>query len=177
MEQKEVAVRWAKKGADVQEGDTRSVPADRTTELIEDDAGTDTSGHAAPAVEDLVDDNDGTVPADRASTGETREAIREEHGVNGERCAKGYRDPPVPRPRRRGIAKSEQPQGPGGTECGGHDKDDARRVEDEREREEADHRRDRTIESGVQPGPRRTDPGVEAGRCGVRIQHLRKKKH
>jgi hypothetical protein len=32
---------------------------------------------------------------------------------------------------------------------------------------DADHRRDRTFESGVQPGPIRTDPEVKAGVVGL----------
>ncbi len=171
MEQNEVAVRWAKKGADVQEGDTHPVPADRTTKLIEDDAGIDTSGHAAPAVEDLVDENNGTVPADRAST---REAIREEHGVNGEMCAKGYRHPPVPEAQKKRHRKTSNLRVRGEQIVGVMTKT----MREGLKMSGSGRRRitagSRAIESGVQPGPRRTDPAVEAGRRGVRIENPRK---
>lgn len=68
--------------------------ADRTTKRIEDYAVTDAAGHDSQVVEGLGEADDGTVDADSAYTGETVEAILEEHGVNGEICEKGYRKHP-----------------------------------------------------------------------------------
>ena len=95
MEQKDVAARGAKKGEDVHDGYKNHVKADRTTKLIEDYEVTDASVHDSPAVEDLVEADDGIVYADSAYTGDAIETILEEHGVKGEICEKGYRNHPL----------------------------------------------------------------------------------
>ncbi|HWQ94552.1 MAG TPA: IS5 family transposase [Gammaproteobacteria bacterium] len=93
--QKDMAARWAKKGAEVHYGYKNHVKADRTTKLIEDYEVTDASVHDSQAVEDLVEAGDGIVYADSAYTGAAIETILEEHGVTGEICEKGYRNHPL----------------------------------------------------------------------------------
>ena len=80
---------------------------------------------------------------------------------------------------REGVPESSVDEGPEEEEsqkehnqgsCGAyfwvHDEYDERGVENERDRDAADHRRDRTVESGIQPGPIRTDPEVKSGVMG-----------
>ena len=64
-------------------------------------------------------------------------------------------------------SQQEQNQGSCGAYCRVHDEYDERWVEHERDRDAANHRRDRPVESGVQPGPLRTDPEVTAGVVGL----------
>lgn len=94
-EQKDVEARWAQKGEAGHVGYTDHVKADKTTKLIEEYAVTDALVHDSQAMEDLVEETDGTVPADSADTGEPIEARLAEHGVTGEMCEKGYRGPPL----------------------------------------------------------------------------------
>lgn len=95
LEQKDVEARWAKTGEAVHFGYKDHVKADRTTTLIEDYEVTNASVHDSQAMEDLVEETDGTLHADSAYTGEAIEDLLEEHGVKGEICEKGYRGHPL----------------------------------------------------------------------------------
>jgi IS5 family transposase len=95
LEQKDLEARWAKKGEEVHFGYKDHVKADKTTKLIEDYEVTDASVHDSQAMEDLVEETDGTLHADSAYTGETIEDLLEENGVKGEICEKGYRGHPL----------------------------------------------------------------------------------
>lgn len=95
LEQKDVEARWTKKGEEVHYGYKNHVKADKTTKLIEDYEVTDASVHDSQPVGDLVEEDDGTLHADSAYTGETIEMILEENDVKGEICEKGYRNHPL----------------------------------------------------------------------------------
>ena len=95
LRQKDVEARWAKKGEEVHYGYKDHVKVDRTTKLIEDYEVTDACVHDSQAVEDLVEEDDGTLHADSAYSGEKIETILKENGVKGEICEKGYRDHPL----------------------------------------------------------------------------------
>lgn len=95
LRQKDVEARWTKKGEEVHYGYKNHVKADKTTKLIEDYEVTDASVHDSQPVGDLVEEDDGTLHADSAYTGETIETILEENDVKGEICEKGYRNHPL----------------------------------------------------------------------------------
>ena len=71
------------------------VKVDRTTKLIEDYEVTDAYVHDSQALEDLVEEDDGTLHADSAYSGEKIETILKENGVKGEIREKGYRNHPL----------------------------------------------------------------------------------
>jgi IS5 family transposase len=95
LRQKDVEARWTKKGEEVHYGYKNHVKADKTTKLIEDYEVTDASVHDSQPVGDLVEEDDGTLHADSAYTGEAIETILEENNVRGEICEKGYRNHPL----------------------------------------------------------------------------------
>ena len=95
LEQKDVEARWTKKGEEVHYGYKDHVKADKTTKLIEDYEVTDASVHDSQPVGDLVEEDDGTLHADSAYTGEAIETILEKNDVKGEICEKGYRNHPL----------------------------------------------------------------------------------
>jgi len=95
LEQKDVEARWTKKGEEVHYGYKDHVKADKTTKLIEDYEVTDASVHDSQAVEDLGEEDDGTLHAGSAYTGEKIETILEANDVTGEICEKGYRGHPL----------------------------------------------------------------------------------
>ena len=95
LRQKDVEARWSKKGKEVHYGYKDHVKVDRVTKLIEDYEVTDACVHDSQAVEDLVEEDDGTVHADSAYSGEKIETILKENGVKGEICEKGYRNHPL----------------------------------------------------------------------------------
>jgi len=95
LRQKDREARWAKKGEEVHYGYKDHVKVDRTSKLIEGYEVTDASVHDSQAVEDLVEEDDGTLYADSAYSGEKIETILRDNGVKGEICEKGYRNHPL----------------------------------------------------------------------------------
>jgi IS5 family transposase len=108
LEQKDVEARWTKKGEEVHYGYKDHVKADKTTKLIEDYEVTDASVHDSQPVGDLVEEDDGTLHADSAYTGEKIETILQANEVKGEICEKGYRGHPLTeRQKKRNRKKSK----------------------------------------------------------------------
>jgi len=108
LRQKDVEARWAKKDEEVHYGYKNHVKADKTTKLIEDYAVTDASVHDSQAVEDLVEEDDGTLHADSAYSGEKIETMLNDLGVEGEICEKGYRNHPLTKDQKRRNRKKSR---------------------------------------------------------------------
>lgn len=94
-EQKDVDARWTKKNNEVHYGYKDHVKATAQTKLIEDYVVTDASVHDSQALEDLVQEGDGSLWADSAYTGEPIEKVLVKKKIEGKIHEKGYRNRPL----------------------------------------------------------------------------------
>jgi transposase, IS5 family len=95
LSQKDTDARWTKKGNEVHYGYKNHIKANSQHKLIEAYEISDASVHDSQVVEDLVDENDGSLHADSAYSGKTIEKVLAGKEIENQVHERAYRNHPL----------------------------------------------------------------------------------